>query len=638
MSTKNKIEKLIHEISIYDHAYWVDNNSLVSDTFYDQKLAELRKLEESDPTLVFPYSPTQRIYKNNSSTFEQVIHSSPMLSLENAFDAADLKRFFKRTQTNNYHLEYKFDGLAVSLVYENGILVQASTRGDGTTGDNILRNIRTLKTVPLKLLNSTDSIEVRGEVLILKKDFEKLSKTHFFSNARNAAAGSLKLLDSEKVAERRLTFFAYDILGKNECKLQTQVYQLLQWYGFQVSRPLSRYVPVTAIEAEISSIEKSKKDLNFEIDGVVIKVNDRDYAKKLGYTAKAPKASIAWKFTEELFDTELLGIEWQIGRLGTITPVAILSPVSINGSVISKATLHNIAEIKRLGIKLHDRLYIKKAGEVIPKIVSKVPVLETTGTTTSVSKALVTIDIPDICPCCKTALVETDSGLSKYCPNYNCSERIKQRITHFASRSAMDIMGLSSKIIGKLVDLYGIHEGIELYDLDALQIAKATGGMASARKIYDEIQQSKTQPWERVIIALGIPGVGRASARKYAKTHSLEAIKKELDFPICIKPYIQAGLNTEPKPDPIETGFLFKHETVVFTGKLHYIKREVAQQLVLQNGGNIGSSVSHNTTLLVVGEKAGSKKAKATELGISIMTEEEFLTKCSLDNNLANFC
>lgn len=653
MLPTERIGVLTAEINKYNHSYWVLDHSLVSDEYFDTLLIELKQLEASYPLAIRPNSPTKRIGTVLTDGFTKVQHSVPMLSLENAFSDTDIYAFDTRVSklTNKtdilYYPELKFDGLAIKLTYKNGLLTQACTRGTGIEGDDVTTNAYTIKTIPLSFehMQTNESwlgteIEVRGEVIFFKKDFERIKNEYGFANARNAASGTMKLHNSQEVARRKLTFIAYGIdLPGIAC---SERYRLLRELGFLTYPVRHEAVNCEQLMHAIDNIQSIRHTLPFEIDGVVIKTEDTKLWPIVGNTNTAPRHSIAYKFKAESATTVLKAIDWQVGRLGAITPVAILEPVYVAGSTISKATLHNVAEIARLGLSYGDTVYIEKAGDVIPKITGIVE-----DNCALDNRAII---VPEHCPICNTRIQFTQSGLSIYCPNDEyCRGQLMGRLEHWCSKKAMDLQGVSTALLEKMFDHGCVHNIGDLYSLTEQDLIGIEGfGETTITNILNAIDTSKSQPWNRVLYGLGIPSVGQRVANKIAENYSLAEVARG-QFGTDVSALIRQAINTY-----FETSYgqharwmidsyklnsyikrlaltdgILKNQTFLFTGTLLTLKRSEAEELVRMHGGTIASSVSKNLTFLVTGDKAGSKLAKAKTVGVTILSEEKFLRMLS---------
>ncbi len=663
MATEKQLEKLRDAIRRHDYAYYVRAEPVISDYDYDMLVKKLEELEKEHPDLITPDSPTQRVSGIPTRDFPTVRHRFPMLSLANTYNEQELNDFIERVmsgldqpETVSFSCELKIDGVAVSLLYSDGRLIRGVTRGDGEQGDDITQNIKTIRSVPLKVAHPetiNGAFEVRGEVYLPKKTFEQINRQrsgqelNLFANPRNAAAGSLKMQDSRIVADRNLKIFCYYLYreagtGSKE-EMHTDNLELLKSLGFVVNPHCRVCRDANEIRDFIDYWEKRRNSLEYEIDGVVIKVNAIDQQKKLGATSKSPRWAIAYKFKAQQAETRIRAITWQVGRTGILTPVAELEPVFLAGTTVSRATLHNADEIERKDIRLNDAVFIEKGGDIIPKVVR---VIEERRQPDSK-----TLEIPGSCPACKSAVVRIEGEAALRCPNPHCPDQVVRRIEHFASRGAMDIEGLGSAAVELLVREKRIRDIADIYHLSETDLATLERmGEKSAQNLIEGIRASKKQPLHRLIFAIGIPFVGATAARLLARRfRSLPRLKNatkeeltEIDgigermadsittfFNQEINAHIlnrlaEAGLTMEEQEEVAPTGLL-KGLTFVLTGTLPTMKREEAADMIERHGGTVSSSVSGNTDYLLAGEKAGSKLKKAESLGVKIIGEDAFL-------------
>ena len=660
---KEEIEKLREEIREHDYRYYVLNEPTISDYEYDQLMNKLILLERQHPELVTPDSPTQRVGGEPTKEFPTVVHEVPMLSLGNTYTQEELYEFEKRLENFlpgekfEYVTELKFDGIAVNLIYRNGLLVQGATRGDGERGDDITNNLKTIRSIPLKLFvkeNLPVDVEVRGEVFMTKEGFKKLNEQQekmgerTFANPRNATAGTLKQQDPRVVAKRPLEFSAYYLLvpgGNESIGIHTHfdALHLMRELGFPVSRHIALCKSMWEVIDFCNLWEEKREELPYEIDGVVIKVNSLRQQRLLGSTAKSPRWAIAYKFKAKQATTLLKRIHLQVGRTGAVTPVAVLEPVFLAGSTISRATLHNEDEIKRKDIREGDTVLIEKGGDVIPKVVKVI--LEKRPKDSKPFK------MPDKCPVCGSPLVRTEGEAAVRCENVACPAQVHKRIEHFASRTAMDIEGLGEALVhqlieNKLVSDYGDIYFLKKKDLVVLERM----GEKSAQNLLDAIEKSKKRPLDRVIFALGIRYVGSGAAVLLADQFGsidrlmktplsyLEAIegigpkiaesivqffqnKKNLEV---LEKLRKAGVRMEEQREKHKGG-IFAGKTFVLTGALSRFTREGATKLIESEGGKVSSSVSRNTDFVLVGENPGSKYRKALDLDIKIIDEDTFV-------------
>lgn len=665
---EKRVQELHQVLELHNHQYYVLDNPIITDVEYDSLFRELIELEEKYPTLKSLDSPTLRVGGKALSEFKQVVHAIPMLSLNNAFDFEEIKAFEKRMHDRlknsdkfSFVCEPKIDGLAISLRYEHGVLIQAATRGDGQTGENVTENCRTIKSVPLKLFgeNIPNILEVRGEVYMPLSGFSKLNKKIVeatgwspsikpFANPRNAAAGSLRQLDSKITATRPLALLVYG-LGETSVSISnshSETLEKLKNWGFCIS---SEYKIVSGIEAcqqYYEHLMQKRHALDYEIDGVVIKVNDYKLQNHLGFISRAPRWAIAYKFPAAEVTTIIEAVEFQVGRTGALTPVARLKPALVGGAMISNATLHNMDEITRKDIRVGDTVIIRRAGDVIPEVVCVI--FENRNETS------VVIEAPSHCPICQTQVEKINDEAAIRCPGgIKCLAQRKEMIKHFASRKAMDIEGLGDKLIEQLVDRNLVNTPADLFQLSLAQLA-AIDRMAekSAQNILDALEKSKSTTLNRFIFALGIRDVGEATALNLAQHYcsldnvsqaSIEDLLTVQDVgPIVAKrvhDFFQTAHNqamivqlknahihwTAMPQKPAENKLSGK--TFVLTGTLSSMSREEAKEKLQTLGAKVSESVSKKTDYLIAGEEAGSKLQKARTLGIRILNEKEFLTQ-----------
>lgn len=661
MSIEQRIQDLRDRIDYHNHLYYILDRPEISDSEYDTMFRTLVELEAAHPEFRSGSSPTQRVGATPVSGFAPHRHALPMLSLDNAFGEQEIIAFDERIrralgtdETIEYFCELKFDGLSIALTYLDGKLVTAATRGDGTTGETVTENAKTIVGVPLQLKRRVPgTLEARGEVVILKRVFEQLNEKRsakgeqVFANPRNAASGGMRQLDPKLAAERRMSFFVYG-QGDGEALADSQsdILDALTNLGF--GRHLGSRVcrgPDEVIEF-LSRTQANRADLPFGIDGIVIKVNRLDLQRRLGMTARGPRWAIAAKLPAEEAFTVLLDVSFQVGRTGTVTPVAELAPVNVGGVTVSRATLHNREEMARKDVRIGDTVIVRRAGDVIPEVVG--PVLEKRP------RAAVSVSYPDVCPACQTPLSSTAGMVALRCPNKTCPAQTAACLEHFASRQAMDIEGLGGKTVARLLDLGILVDLPSIYRLAerASELAALEGlGDLSAQKLIRGIEVSKTRPLSKFIYALGIRFVGERTANDLA-THfrsieglmeatleSLVAIPdigertaseilawvQDRDNKVMVKTLLELGVVPQPPAGP--SANTFEGMTVVFTGKLEQMSREQAEAIVVNHGGKPSGSVSASTSLVVYGPGAGSKLDKAKKLGVTLMTEEEFVER-----------
>jgi DNA ligase (NAD+) len=647
--------KLRHTINEHNYFYYVVDDPRVSDGEYDLLLRELQDLEAKYPDLVTADSPSQRVGATPLDAFAEVVHSVPMLSLNNAFNSQEVEYFAKDLTNVEFFAELKFDGLAVSLRYEDGLLVSAATRGDGYSGEDVTANAKTIKTIPLRLRGEDypSVLEVRGEVFMPKAYFNKLNQKQaakgekIFANPRNAAAGSLRQLKSRVTAQRPLSFFSYAVgvvEGVELPKRHSDILELLQLWGLPVSLDSQLVTGVAGCLKYYEAILKQRQDLAFDIDGVVYKINDLALQKQLGFVSRAPRWAIAHKFPAQEAITEINEIEIQVGRTGALTPVARLNPVEVAGVTVTNATLHNQDEIKRKDVRIGDTVVISRAGDVIPAVMrvifEKRP---------QQSQEFV---FPKQCPVCGADVVRVvGEAVARCSGGLFCAAQRKQALKHFASRRAMDVEGLGDKLVEQLIDKDLVIKLVDLYRLTVEQLASLERmGKKSAQNIIAALEKSKSTTLARFIYAIGIREVGESTANTLAQHFTIEALmaatKQELQNipdigPIVaqhiVKFFQQAdninsieelqtiGINWPKKSNTIINNSL-SEEVFVLTGSLSQMTREEAKAKLENLGAKVTNSVSKKTTCLVAGEKAGSKLTKAEALGIKIINETDLIS------------
>lgn len=668
---QHKIEELRAKIVECDYNYYVLAQPTIDDFEYDRIYAELVKLEKENPQFITPDSPTQRVGSDLTKIFNSVEHSSPMLSLSNTYNRDEIFDFDRKVRENlphkakiEYVTELKIDGASVSIHYVEGKLVTAATRGDGTIGEEITANVKTIKSVPLKFnhINSgydLSNIDVRGEIFMSTDGFEKLNKEResagekLFANPRNSTAGTLKLQDPRIVSKRPLDIFTYYLLNRNgQFKTQSENLELLQNLGFKVNPNYKLCSSIDEVIEFCNYWEKERENLPYEIDGVVIKVNSVDQQIMLGNIARSPRWATAFKFKAKQAVTKLNGITWQVGRTGAVTPVAELEPVFLAGSTISRATLHNIEEIERKDIRAGDIVRIEKGGDVIPKVVSVDLDKREKNSEPTVH--------PKKCPICSSPLNRPENEVVYYCVNTECPALVKGKLIHFASRNAMDIEGLGEALIDLFVELNFLHSFADIYELKTRRaelIAIERLGEKSVDNLLNAIEESKKKPFSKVLFAIGIRYVGEGAATKLVQHFGsvekiIAAVKEELENVNEIGESISSsvisyfgnsankeiieklkfhGLNFETEINEIaQTAITGK--SFVLTGALELQTREQAKEKILALGGKVVSSVSKKTDFVVVGAEPGSKYEKAQKLGLNILNENEF-NKLLADEN-----
>ncbi len=653
---QQRIEALKKEIEHHRYLYHVLDQQEISDAALDSLKHELEQLEQEFPMFATPDSPTQRVGGQALPEFSQIRHEKRMLSLNDFFSMEELEAWEKRNkkiipETYEYFAQLKVDGVAVSLVYEDGALLYAATRGDGQTGEDVTQNIKTIEAIPLRLRKTISGrVEVRGEVYILKKDFEAMNVLRkkngeaLFANPRNIAAGSIRQLDPKIAASRRLRFFAWEITSGTEVTTRVEEYELLQELGFPVPPDGAFCLTLKEVEQVITKEGKRRLKRTFQVDGLVVKINDLETYARLGIVGKAPRGAAAYKFPAEEATTIVEDIVVQIGRTGALTPVAHLSPVTVAGTTVSRATLHNADEVHRKDVRVGDTVIIRKAGDIIPEVVSVLQGLRKKG-----SKPFT---MPSTCPVCGSKTYKDPDGVVVRCTNTNCFPQQRERILHAVGRSGFDIEGLGEKIIEQLLQEGLIKNPSDLWELtegDLLPLARFAE--KSARNIIKEIQAKKEVTLARFLVALGIPHVGVVTAQDIARrfislTALAKASKEELenlegvgeiiadaiatffsseDTKHLLKRYKELGLKVldEQASGPL-TG-----KTFVFTGALATMKREEAKERVQALGGRVASTVGKDVSYLVVGDEPSSKVQKASKLGIPVLNEQEFATLVS---------
>ncbi|EAZ87848.1 NAD-dependent DNA ligase LigA [Lysinibacillus fusiformis] len=657
-----ELNKLLHE---YGYAYYVLDKPVVADSVYDQLLHELIALEEANPSLIFPDSPTQRVGGTVVEGFKKVTHDYPMLSLSNAFNEADLQEFDRKVRQAigdhfSYVCELKIDGLAISLKYENGVFVQGATRGDGVVGEEITANLKTIHAIPLRLKEPI-TIEVRGEAYMPKKSFEKLNAQRadngeeLFANPRNAAAGSLRQLDPKIAASRQLSTFIYAIGGDGEVygiDGHAEMLDYLEDLGFPSNKERQRCSTIEEVMAFIEHWTEHRPHLAYEIDGIVIKVDRYAQQDELGYTAKSPRWAIAYKFPAEEVVTTLLDIDLTVGRTGVVTPTAILTPVQVAGTTVQRASLHNEDLIREKDIRLGDTVIIRKAGDIIPQVVG---VLIEQRPENSVP-----FEMPQNCPVCDSELIRIEGEVALRCVNPACFAQIAESIKYFVSRNAMNIDGLGDKVVEQLLRADLIHDVSDLYHLTIEQLVELERmGEKSATNLVNAIQASKENSMERLLIGLGIRHVGEKAAKIVSEQFgSMEAVMAATDEQLVaiyeigdkmasslveyfsnddagavIERLAEVGVNMTFKGKKVEVVVgdnPFAGKTIVLTGKLEQLTRNEAKAKIEELGGTVTGSVSKKTDLVIAGEDAGSKLAKAEQLGIEVWNEENLIEQLNL--------
>lgn len=666
MSLQQQIDTLRQDLRRYEYEYHVLDNPTIPDAEYDRLFHQLKALEATHPELITADSPTQRVGAKPLSGFAQIRHEIPMLSLDNAFSDEEFYAFVKRIEDRLIHLpepltfccEPKLDGLAVSILYVNGILTQAATRGDGTTGEDITANIRTIRNIPLQLLmdNPPARLEVRGEVFMPHEGFERLNQQALekgektFANPRNAAAGSLRQLDPKITSKRPLVLNAYGIGIAEGVDLPNTHYDRLQWLksiGIPVNPEIRLCNGTDEVLDFYRDIQNKRSSLGYDIDGTVLKINDIALQEKLGFISKAPRWAIAYKFPAQEELTRLNDVEFQVGRTGAITPVAKLEPVFVAGVTVSNATLHNGDEIERLDIAIGDTVVIRRAGDVIPQIIGVLHDRRPAN-----ARPIV---FPETCPVCDSAIVRIEGEAVARCTGgLFCAAQRKEALKHFVSRKAMDIDGVGGKLIEQLVDRELIHTPADLFKLDLTTLTRLERmGTKSAENALASLEKAKNTTLARFIFALGIREVGEATALNLAnhfktlealQNADLEALQQVPDVGevvanrilafwhephnvAVVNDLIAQGVHWETVETKEVTENRFKGKTVVLTGTLTQMGRNEAKALLQDMGAKVSGSVSAKTDFVIAGDAAGSKLTKAQELGVTVLTEEEFLAQ-----------
>lgn len=673
--TAEHYHELIARVNQYDHHYYVLDEPLVPDVDYDKLVRQIREIETNYPQIIVPNSPSQRVGGGLLAQFDSVPHEMPMLSLDNVFSDSELSEFNQRiierlvlsadTQIA-YSCEPKLDGLAISLRYENGILVQALTRGDGRVGENVLNNIKTIRAIPLKLngLESFDAfpavIEIRGEVFMPRKGFEKLNQLQTekgektFANPRNAAAGSLRQLDSRIAATRPLAFYAYGLGVTEGLELPTSYAESVELMR-QLGAPICPLFQVVEGLPELlkyyQRVLSQRDSLDYDIDGVVYKVNDIAQQQRLGFVSRAPRWAIAHKFPAQEKSTIVEQIDIQVGRTGALTPVARLNPVEVGGVTVTNATLHNADELARKDIRVGDTVIVRRAGDVIPEVVRFIPEYRSTDSQP--------FQMPTACPVCQSEVIKPDGEAVTRCiAGLFCEAQRKQAIIHFVSRKALDIDGLGEKVVEQLVEADLIHTPADLFVLTATQLAGLERmGEKSANNAITAIANSQKPTFARLLFALGIREVGEVMAQTLAEHYAdfealyqtdattlenIEGIGPVMaDYIVkffaephnreVIAQLLARGVTPINESVEVATEGYFAEKKVVVTGTLSIMSRDEAKSQLKQLGAKVQSSVSKNTDILIAGEKAGSKLTKAQELGVTVLNEGEFISLAGLD-------
>ena len=669
---QEKYTKLRNEIEYHNNLYYNEDKPLISDMEYDALMRELKQLEQEYPELLKnekngESSPTEKIGGTASEKFSKVRHRVPMLSLSNTYNISEIEDFDKRikkiilsenvkehSKELEYILELKLDGLSISLIYENGVLIQAVTRGDGQVGEDVTENIMEITTIPKKLKENI-SLEVRGEIILPISSFNRINQEReddgedVFANPRNAASGTIRQLDKTIVAERGLDCYLYYLVNAENYGINTHLESIeyIEKLGFKTTKIFEKYTDFKELEKSIDKWHNNRKKLDYETDGLVIKVNNFALYETLGYTTKSPRWAIAYKFPAEQVKTKLMNVTFQVGRTGVITPVAELEAVNLSGSVVKRASLHNFDEIHRKDIKIGDNVIVEKAAEIIPQVVNVV-FDDRTGQEIEIQE-------PTNCPVCNSELAHKEGLVALKCHNPLCPEKVKRQIAYFVSRDAMNISGLGDKIVEKFIELGKIKTIVDIYSLEKYReelenLEKM--GQKSVDNLINSIESSKNRDFSKVLYALGIPFVGKFNANLLTKTFkNIENLKNQsIENLLAVKGIgdkvalaVNTFLNDEDNwkiiTDLKNIGLQFavdetnseeiadnpiKDKNFLATGKLQKYKRNDIKDIILSKGGNYLSAVSKNLDFLIAGEKAGSKLEKAEKLGVRVLTEDEF--------------
>lgn len=654
MNPKKEIEQLRAELERHNRLYYVEAKPEISDYDFDQMLRRLEKLESEHPELFDPNSPSQRVGGAPIESFATVIHEPPMLSIENAYSKEELREWHERVlrgvgrESVEYEAELKIDGVSISLLYENGKLARGATRGDGVRGDDVTPNVRTVRAIPLTIETPIKKLEVRGEIYISKRDFEKINEglddEEKLANARNAAAGALRQKDPKQVAQKRLSAYLYHLVAADDLRIESQwnAYELLDAAGLPTNPHRALCKSLDEVEAFIDEWQQHRHDLPFEIDGIVVKVNRRDEQLELGATSKAPRWIVAYKYPPEAAKTVVKRINLYVGRTGAVTPVAEFNPVQLGGTTVVNASLHNFDELARKDVRIGDTIVVEKGGDIIPKVVDVLLDLRPAG----VQK----IEPPEHCPVCGQPLHKFEGEVAIRCTNQGCPAIVLQSITHFASRKAMDIEGLGDQTVQALLAEKLINDYASVYELTIDAVAKLERkGEKSAKKLIEQIEHSKTRELSRFIFALGIPMVGERAGKILADHFGsietlMNATAEELigihevgpKLAEAITFYFSVPANRERVEKMLRLGVAPTHvakvtgdklagKTVVVTGTLTRFSRDEIHKLIEREGGKPSGSVSSKTSYVVAGEAAGSKLEKANALKVPVLSEDEFL-------------
>jgi DNA ligase (NAD+) len=654
MSPKKEIEKLRAALERHNRLYYIEASPEISDYEFDQLLRRLQALEAEHPEFFDANSPSQRVGGALIESFAPVVHDPPMLSIENAYSKEELREWHERVlrglgrEVVEYEAELKIDGVSIALLYENGKLARGATRGDGARGDDVTPNVRTVRAIPLTIDTKIARLEVRGEIYISKRDFAKinegLDEEEKLANPRNAAAGALRQKDPKLVALKRLSAFIYHLVAADNTRVesQTAAYELLDKLGIPTNPQRALCATIDEVEAFIDRWHEHRHDLPFEIDGIVVKVNRREEQLELGATSKAPRWVVAYKYPPEAAKTVVKRINYYVGRTGAVTPVAEFEPVQLGGTTVVNASLHNFDEIARKDVRVGDTIIVEKGGDIIPKVVDVLIAERPEGAEK--------IEPPTECPDCGQPLHRFEGEVAIRCTNQGCPAIVRQSITHFASRKAMDIEGLGDKTVVLLLAAGLITDYASVYELTVPVVAALERkGETSAGKLIEEIEKSKTKELSRFVFALGIPMVGERAAKILADRFGsidalMNATTEELVGVHEVGPKLaeaitfyfsvpanrervekMKGLGVSPTHVQKVTGDRLTGKTIVVTGTLNRFSRDEIHKFIEREGGKPSGSVSAKTSYLVAGDNAGSKLEKATTLGVEVLSEDAFL-------------
>ena len=655
MTARKDIEKLRAELERHNRLYYTAEPE-ISDFEFDQMMRRLQELEAEHPEFADPNSPTSRVGGEPISGFPTVVHDPPMLSIDNAYTVEELRQWDERVRRGlgsddvEYEAELKIDGVSIALLYENGELARAATRGDGVRGDDVTPNVRTVRSLPLKIKSRQKRIEVRGEIYISKSDFAKHNEQleeagqEALANPRNAAAGSLRQKDPKLAAQRRLSAYVYHLVSADSLRIASQsaAYELLDGLGFPLNPQRGVFPDIGAVEKFLDQWRERRHDLPFEIDGIVVKVNRREQQLELGATSKAPRWAVAFKYPPEAAQTIVRAINLYVGRTGTVTPVAEFDPVRLGGTKVVNASLHNFDELARKDVRIGDSIIVEKGGDIIPKVVDVIKKKRPRG-----AKA---VRPPKKCPVCRQPLHRFEGEVAIRCINQGCPAIVLQSITHFGSRKAMDIEGLGWQTVQALLDAGLVTDYASIYELTVEKVAELERkGEKSAQKLIDAIDRSKSNDLSRLIFAIGVRMVGERAAKLLAdRFTSIDALMNATTQELIEVPeigpkvaeaitfYFSVPANRErmekmqrlgvnPTHTATATGDRLAGKTVVVTGTLNRFSRDEIHKLIEREGGKASGSVSSKTSYLVAGEAAGSKLEKAHALDVQVLSEDEFL-------------